>query len=148
MSDNYIFIATYIDIKRSLTVEGVVLLGSYREASLREPGIESMDAFQETSRTNRFVIIESWKDQSAFEAHERAEPAVQFRARLDAIHSSPCDQRLHKTFAIGRESEVTANALCVVTHVDVPPPRKDEAEVLLRRLAGESRGQLGCGVRD
>jgi quinol monooxygenase YgiN len=31
----------------------------------------------------------------------------------------------------------------VVTHVDVPPPRTDETEALLRRLADESRRDDG-----
>jgi quinol monooxygenase YgiN len=29
----------------------------------------------------------------------------------------------------------------VVTHVDVPPPRKDETEILLTKVAGQIRGR-------
>src|SRR5262249_34502187 len=84
------------------------------------------------------------KHQSAFEERENAEPTRQFRAKLKAIHSSPYDQRVHHGFALGTPTETTnRDSLCVVTHVDVPPPRREETEVLLKRLAEESRNDEG-----
>jgi quinol monooxygenase YgiN len=141
---NTLYIATYVDIKQSLTAEGMELVLLYRDTSRAGQGNQSIDVLQETNRSNRFVIIESWKDQPAFIAHEEAQHTLQFRAKLKTIHSNPYDQRVHNDFATGKETpKATPDSVCVVTHVDVPPPRKDEAETLLRRLAEESRKDTG-----
>jgi len=90
------------------------------------------------------VIMEVWKDQSSFEAHEQAEYTARFRARLKAIHNSPYDQRVHHGLAIDpRPPAAGSDIVFVLTHVDVPPQRKDETEVLLKRLAEESRKDEG-----
>jgi quinol monooxygenase YgiN len=143
MNDDQLYVATYIDVKRDSTVEGIALLVLYRDSRTTAVG-PSIEVLRETSRPYRFAIIESIKDQSAFEKRERAEQTLQFRAKLKAIHSSPYDQRVHKGFAIGPSTgQTTRDSLCVVTHVDVPPPRKDETEVLLKRLAEQSRNDEG-----
>jgi quinol monooxygenase YgiN len=98
---------------------------------------------QEASRPNRFVIIEAWQDDSSFQVHESAEYTAQFRSRLRIIHNSPYDQRVHHSFAVGPERGARVGMLSVVTHVDVPPPRKDEAEALLKSLAEQSRKDEG-----
>jgi quinol monooxygenase YgiN len=142
-NDTRLYIATYIDIKRDALVEGIALLVLYRESRTTAGG-SNIDVLRETSRPNRFAIIESCKDQSAFDDRERAEQTLQFRAKLRAIHSSPYDQRVHHGFAIGASTgAIPRESFCVVTHVDVPPPRKDETEVLLKRLAEQSRNDEG-----
>jgi len=142
-NDNRLYIATYIDIKRDSLVEGIALLVLYRESRTKAGG-PSIEVLRETSRPNRFAIIETCKDQSAYDDRERAEQTLQFRGKLRAIHSSPYDQRVHNGFAIGSPTgQTTRDSLCVVTHVDVPPPRKDETEVLLNRLAEQSRNDEG-----
>jgi quinol monooxygenase YgiN len=139
-----VYVATYIDVQVKSTTEGIELVKHYRELTRTQSGNSRIEAVQESSRTNRFVIIEAWNDQSSFEAHEQAEPAVQFRARLKAIHNSPYDQRVHQAFAIDPRPPGEGRAsLFAVTHVDVPPPRREETEVLLNGLAGESRTDDG-----
>ena len=143
MNDNQLYIATYIDIKQDSTVEGIALLVLYRDSRTRAGG-SSIDVLRETSRPRRFAIIESCNDQSAFDDREKAEQTLQFRAKLKVIHSSPYDQRVHHAFNVGMSAgTITRDSLCVVTHVDVPPPRKDETEVLLNRLAEKSRTDEG-----
>jgi quinol monooxygenase YgiN len=138
------YVATYIDVQTNSTSQGVALIRQYREASRAEGGNLRVDAVQEISRPNRFVIIEAWKDQQSFEAHEKAEPTSQFRARLKAIHNSPYDQRVHLGFTVGPAAPASGrDTVSAVTHVDVPPPRREETEVLLKRLAEESRKDDG-----
>jgi quinol monooxygenase YgiN len=133
------YIATYIDIQPSSTTQGITLVRQYSEATRREKGNLGIDVLEEMSRPNRLVIIEIWEDQPSFEIHEKAEPTAEFRTRLKGIHNSPYDQRVHHGFAIDPAPAATAPAnVSVVTHVDVPPPRKDEAEVLLKGLAEAS----------
>jgi quinol monooxygenase YgiN len=139
-----VYVATYVDVQLSSTNEGLVIIQQYRKASRAETGNAGVDVVQEIGRPNRFVIVEVWKDRSSFESHQQAEHTVQFRTRLKAIHNSPYDQRVHQGFAIDpRPLASKPDMWFVVTHVDVPPPRRDATEALLKRLAEESRNDGG-----
>jgi quinol monooxygenase YgiN len=51
---------------------------------------------------------------------------------------------LHLGFAVGTQAGPRGlGALHVVTHVDVPPARREETEVLLKGLADQSRQDVG-----
>jgi len=139
-----IHVVNYIEIQSSSTPEAITLIRRYRDASRGENGNKGIDALQEAARQNRFAIVEAWKEESAFQSHEGAAHAAEFRSKLKAVRISPTDQRLHQRFAVGPESRVIwVGTLAVVTHVDVPPPRKDETEILLSTLAEESRRDEG-----
>jgi quinol monooxygenase YgiN len=138
-SDPAIYVVTYVDVQPSSAGQGVALIRQYRDSSRREAGNQGVDAIQESSRPNRFVIVEIWRDQASFDAHEKADTTSQFRSRLRTIHNSPYDQRVHRAFTVARPGPADRNTLSVVTHVDVPPPSREQTEGLLRRLAEESR---------
>jgi quinol monooxygenase YgiN len=139
-----VYVATYIDVQSSSLDKGTSLVRQYRDDSRMERGNSNVTAIQEIGRTNRFVIIEVWGDQSSFDAHEKAEGTARFRAALKAIHNSPFDQRVHRAFAIdSRPVSNEREIISVVTHVDVPPQRTNETEVLLRSLAEESHQDEG-----
>src|SRR5579862_4552091 len=132
-----VHVITYIDIDPGSIAPGTELLNKYRKAGRAL-------VLQEVSRQNRFVIVESWKDDAEFQSHESAARTAEFRTGLQTIQNSPCDQRVHHTFASGAQNrENGAGMLYVVTHVDVPPPRKDETEVLLTVQAVKSRTDGG-----
>ena len=139
-----VYITTYIDVQPTATSQGATLVRQYRQASRADSGNIAADAFQEISRPSRFVVIEVWKDQASFEAHEKAAPTGQFRERLKAIHHSPYDQRVSHGFAIDPAPQAAADdALFTVTHVDVPPPSREQTEAAVKRVAEESRKQSG-----
>jgi len=131
-----VHVVTYIDIDPASIAAGTELLKAYRKAG-------HALVLQEVGRQNRFVIVESWKDEAEFQGHESAAQNAEFRSGLQAIHNSPYDQRVHHTFASGQTRENGVGMLYVVTHVDVPPPRKDETEVLLTVEAVKSRTDAG-----
>src|SRR3989442_5730252 len=134
------YVATYIDVQVNSTNEGMAIIKQYRDATRAEKGNSGTDFVQETGRPSRFVIVEFWKDQVSFEAHEKAAHTAQFRSKLKAIHNSPYDQRIHQGLAVDSRPLATGRGtVSVVTHVDVPPQSKNETEVLLKRLAEESR---------
>jgi quinol monooxygenase YgiN len=142
--DAMIYVATYIDVQVNSTAQGARLALQYSEASRKEPGNVRFGLAQEIGRPNRLVVLETWKDQPAFEAHESAEHTTRFRTALQAIHNSPFDQRVHQGFAIDpRKLAAESGVVIVVTHVDVPPPRREETELLLKSLAEESRKDEG-----
>jgi quinol monooxygenase YgiN len=138
-----IYAVTYIEVQPSSVPEGIAILNLYREGTAAETGNARVVVLQEASRRNRFVAIEIWKDQAAFEGHDAAGQTAQFRSKLQTIHNAPYDQRLHGAFAIGPESSHGPQNFFTVTHVDVPPPRREETEVLLARLAQQARKDNG-----
>jgi quinol monooxygenase YgiN len=140
-----IYVATYLDVQLPSVNQGLALIKQYRDATAAEKGNAGTDVVQEIGRPNHFVVIELWKDQQSFDAHENAAHTTGFRSKLKAIHSSPYDQRVHQGLAIDtREWPKSARGtVSVVTHVDVPPQRKDETEVLLKRAADDSRKDDG-----
>lgn len=125
------YVVTYVDVEPGSTNQAIGLLTQHRNTGI---------VLQETFRQNRFVTIETWEDEASFQVHESAEHTAQFRSKLRDIHNSPCDQRVHHGFSVGQDSgSAGPGTLCVVTHVDVPPPRRDETEVLLKTLAEQGR---------
>jgi quinol monooxygenase YgiN len=138
------YVVTYIDVQPDLTGQAIDLIRQYQTASAAEDGCLWGETMQERSRRNRFVVIEAWKDESVAQIHEGREHTNRFRSELGKIHNSPNDQRVHHEFSVVPVSgKAGSGALNVVTHVDVPPPRRDETEVLLKRLAEESRKEEG-----
>lgn len=138
-----IYVASYFEVQPSSALEALTLLRQYQQRATAQTGNSQALILQEANRKNRFVAIEVWKDQSAFEGHEAAPDTGQFRSALKAIHNAPYDQRVHTEFAVEPTHGNKAEGTFAVTHVDVPPPRREETEVLLRELARQARHKAG-----
>ena len=135
-----IHIATYVEVGASSDKDGIKLLQQYRDASRKEAGNMRSEVAQELGRPNRFVVIEIWKDQAAADTHGKSAGTSAFRDKLKTIQNGPYDERLHGAFAVGPNEPITAKrAVYVVSHVDVPPPKKDDAIAALNPLAEASR---------
>jgi quinol monooxygenase YgiN len=99
---------------------------------------------QETARPHRFCIIEAWRDEASFQERESAAFAVAWRGKLGQLRNGPPDQRLHQPFAEDSRPWPAGSArLFIVTHVDVPPPRREETEKIVRVEAEASRNDAG-----
>jgi quinol monooxygenase YgiN len=64
------------------------------------------------------------------------------RDELEALRTSPLDDRIHTGLSVAALQEARGG-LHVVTHVDVVPPRKDDAVALLKTLGERSRADEG-----
>jgi quinol monooxygenase YgiN len=134
-----VHVVTYVEVKPSSAGPAIPLLRQYRDAGRKEAGNERSEIAQEVGRKNRFVILEIWKDQAAFDAHGKAAETAAFREKLKSIAAAPYDERVHGAFAVGPNAAVPKGAVIVVSHVDVPPPRKDELTAALNPLADGNR---------
>ena len=95
---------------------------------------------REIGRPNRFVVLETWKDQAAFEAHGKSAGTSAFRDKFKAVQAAPHDERVHNSLNVGANDALNGKrGVIVVSHVDVPPPRKDECIAALNPLADASR---------
>ena len=135
-----VHVATYIEVVAASAKDGIALLTQYRDASRKENGNMRAEVAREIGRPNRFVVLEVWKDQAAFEAHGKSASTSAFRDKLKTIHGAPHDERVHNTLNVGpNDAAGSKGAIIVVSHVDVPPPRKDECIAALNPLADGSR---------
>jgi quinol monooxygenase YgiN len=143
-----VYAVTYLDVGTGAVPQGVDLLKRYRELSGREAGNLEFTVLQETSRPNRFAIVEGWKDQAAFDAHVKAASSAQFQEALKPIRNSPADRHMLQGFANapGRAAP-GSGALYMVEHVDFmgnDPAVAANAQPLVKALAESSRNEAGA----
>ena len=84
-NDSMLYVVTYVDVRLNSLTQGAALVKRYREAALSEKGNSSVNVVQESGRPNRFVIIEIWKDDASFKAHEQAPDLERRRGRPDRV---------------------------------------------------------------
>ena len=60
-----------------------------------------------------------------------------------AIQAAPYDERIHVSLNVAANDALGKRGVIVVSHVDVPPPRKDECIAALNPLAEASRKAAG-----
>jgi len=100
-----VYVVTYLDVGANSLGLGVDLLKQYRESSRHEAANVEFTVLQETDRPYRFAIVEGWKDQSAFDAHQKAKSTAEFEEALKAIRTSPPNQ--HVLHAFGPRKPLT-----------------------------------------
>jgi polar amino acid transport system substrate-binding protein len=134
------YVVTYLEVRSRAINAGATLVRQYVRETRVETGNTSVDAFQEVDRGDRFVLVESWRDEASFQAHEMAAHTLEFRRKLGAIHRCPEDQRVTHGFSIDpRRVAGPPGAFYVVTHVDVPVVQREPAEALLTSFAAATR---------
>jgi quinol monooxygenase YgiN len=142
--DAAVYGATYVEVAPSAVAEGLALLKALGAASRKEDGNLRFQVVQERDRLNRVVVLEAWKDQASLEAHRKAKPYAEFNAKLVPIRDAPPDERVHNALAVAPQMPgPNRDAIWVVTHVDVPPPSKDQTIAELKTLTDASRKDAG-----
>jgi quinol monooxygenase YgiN len=143
-----VYAATYLDVGVSSIDQGVALLKKYRETSLHEASNLEFTLLQETSRPNRFVIVEGWKDQAAFEAHDKSTVKSEFQDALKPIRNSPPDRHMLQPFANAPARAAPASgALYMVEHIDFlggDPAVATNAQPLIKGLAESTQKEAGA----
>jgi quinol monooxygenase YgiN len=139
-----VYTAIYVEVMPSSRADGVTALKRYREAARAEDGNLRCDVASRIGQPHQFVILEVWKDQKAFEAHGKSTSAAQLREKVHAIRSAPLDERVHIGVSVGPlQPGPAADAVYVVTHVDVIPPRKEDGLAAVKQLGDDSRKDPG-----
>ena len=135
-----IYSVTYVEALPSSGAEALALLRRYRDVTRQEDGSLRCEVVSRPGQSHQLVILEVWRDRNAFEAHARSASTVSTREKLHAIRSAPLDERVHVAASVGPLAPGPGgDAVYVVTHVDVIPPRKDDGLAALRQLAAASR---------
>ena len=143
-----VYAVTYLDVGTASVAQGVALIKKYGELSRRAASNLELTVLQEMSRPNRFVIMEGWKDQAAFEAHDRGAVKAEFQVALTPIRNSPPDRHMLQPFANAPARPApAAGALYMVEHVDFlggDPAIAIAAAPLVKALAESSQKEAGA----
>jgi quinol monooxygenase YgiN len=138
--EGHVYSVTYVEVMPPSRAAAAALLKRYREAVRKEDGNLRCEVVQRVDQPHQFAILEIWKDQKAFEVHARGPAVVDSREKIAAMRNAPTDERVHGGLSVGPiGSAAGLDAVYVVTHVDVIPPRKDDGVAALKRLGDESR---------
>jgi quinol monooxygenase YgiN len=139
-----VYVVSYFDVAPTATVETATLLRQYAEAARKEAGNLSLEAFEEIGRPNRSAVLESWRDKPALEAHGAAPSTSAFSGKLKPLLISGTGARFLSGFSLAPPAaQPGPGTVYVLTHVDVPPPQKDQAIELQKALAAAARKDDG-----
>jgi quinol monooxygenase YgiN len=138
-------VVTYIEVTPSAETKTVNLLRQVAATSRNEAGNLRYDVLQHVERRNQFAILETWRDAKAFSAHAGGTAMKQFRGELDPLRIGFYDERLDTGIDMGpMPAPASRDAVYVITHVDVTGQFKDDAIVMMKKLAAESRRETGA----
>jgi quinol monooxygenase YgiN len=139
-----LYVVTYLEVRPTARAEAATLLKELREQSRKDDGNVASEVLVSSLRPGQFVALTTWKDQKSLDAHMAAAATKDLRGKLHELRNSPADDRLHNNLTVAKPDGGSARRpVYVVTHVDVPPPRKDDCIALLRTLADASRKEPG-----
>jgi quinol monooxygenase YgiN len=131
----------YVEVKPASAATARAALQQYRDALAKAPSAARVELFEQVGRAGHFAIVETWHDQSAFDARDAA-VRNRLTDALAAIRVSGYDERLYKTLTTApAAAAANRGTLYVITHVDVVP--NPQAPELLKRLADASRNDDG-----
>jgi quinol monooxygenase YgiN len=140
-----LYAVTYVGISPDWILQGGGALKQYRDQSRKEAGNLEFDVMQETDRPDQFMIVEGWKDEAAFKAHEKGAGASLFNFTLQAIRTAPPNQFLVRPFATAPARTMPAGTVVhMVEHVDIIPPRAAEVQPALKALAEATQKEPGA----
>jgi quinol monooxygenase YgiN len=135
-----IYGVTSLDVAPSAAGQGVTLLRQYRDAALKQAGNLGVTVLQEADWPNRFMIYEGWKDQSAYEANEKAAHAAELRDKLKPIAGAPYDRRNYQVISVGPAQAATGgDTVYMQLHLDVFPPGIDATLAAAKAVAEAAR---------
>jgi quinol monooxygenase YgiN len=137
-----VFAVGYVEAQAKQADAARAALARYRQVLERQPGCLGVDLFAQTDRLGHFAVVETWKDQAAFDVRDTAAKRGLMEA-LAPIRVSDYDERPYKplTLAPARTAGADARNAFVVAHVDVAP--NTQAPMLLQELAAASRQEGG-----
>ena len=144
--DAPVYVVSYIEVAPKDGGAAAGLLRQLAANSRKDDGNIRFDILQRAAPSNQFAIVAIWKDQKAYDGHLAASHSKEFRDKIKPHLISAIDDRLHSGMetAASPAGKSDAGAVFVVTHVDVPPPKKDECISLLKALTGDSRKEPGA----
>jgi quinol monooxygenase YgiN len=139
-----VYLVTYIELMPNAVASGAALLKQYRDESRKQSGNLRFDVLTEIKRPDRFAVVEVWNSKSSLDAHDNSAATAQFSEQLKPIQDAPNDVRIDHALYLGHtRSGNQADAIYVVTHIDVIPPGKDACMAALKAMSIDTANDPG-----
>ena len=138
-----VYVLRFIEVAPGAQKQGAGLLKPLAEASRMEAGMLRFDILQRTAPDSQFLIVETWKDQQALDAHMAAAPTKQFLDGIAPLLLAPIDDRPCIASNVGPSQPAEGRVIYAVTHVDVGPPNREKTIGILKTAAEASRKENG-----
>lgn len=128
-------VATYVSVEPGQDRAAAAILRSYAADTRRDAAATRVLVLAEIGRPGQFVLLESWRDEPAWNAHVAGKVRQALAGQLQALLIAPFDERV----GLPMQAEVTLpysrEAVHVVLHVDVLSPGVDTIQEALREAA-------------
>jgi quinol monooxygenase YgiN len=140
-----VYVVTYFEADPAMVPRVASALRRAVAQARQTDGNTGFLALRERERPGRFAIVESWRDQTAHDAHAAAAKAL--ADQLQPFLVSPLDSRPSVPLDVGgppfNAGAGLRAVIVVLTHVDVLPAGKDQTIDLVKALAAASRKEDG-----
>jgi len=138
------YVVVYIELFPSSVSSGERILDQLSAVALAA-GALRFDVDQEVQRSNFFVLIETWKNQAAYNDFIGTTTAQTLLTQLNQFLIAPPDERDGTLIKTGQLAETPAHAgeIEVVTHIDVIPTFLDQAKPLILQFVSDSATDPG-----
>jgi|SRR5688500_15136366 len=138
------YAVTYVEVTPSGVAQATKAFHAYRQAAAGETGFVAIDLFEQMGRAGHFAIVETWRDQAAFDAHQAGASLTALKDALQPIRVSGYDQRPYKTLSVAAaRGNAGRNSVVIVSHVDIGGGGKVDVPAMLTKLAEASRAEPG-----
>ena len=138
--DARFFAVSYVEVMPSSRTVALAAFKQCRETSHRQDGHLRFELFEQVGRPAHFAVVETWRDQKAFDARASS-VQQQLLDALQPVRVGGFDQRPYKALAVDSVPGAPIGGVSVVTHVDVAPDPRVAG--ILKRLAEASRRDQG-----
>ena len=100
--NSQIFVITHVDSDPQFVTQITPLLDTFVSDSLQDSGVQTFGLLSQAGTTNHFQLVETFRDQRAFNAHVSAQHTVDFRNSTAGFLGAPYDERLYNFVNRGR----------------------------------------------
>ncbi len=139
-----VYAVAYVEVLPASAAAAKRALREYRDVTRKEDGAVALELFERTDRPGHLAVIETWRDQAAFDGHGKAAQTTRLRGALEPLRVSGYDQRNYKSLTVGAvRAPASGQPLHIITHVDTVPGPQNDGVGLLTRLAEASRKEPG-----
>ncbi len=136
-------IVVYTEIAPAKAAEAKKLILAYAAEAHKAKGATEITALQRISDPGHFALIEQWQTQADKQAFAATDATTKYRAALDPLRSSAYDERVHNAQAVGPSKPASADAIVVLTHVDVIPPQLESGTAKVKAIVEQGRAAAG-----
>ena len=117
-----IHVTSFFEVNPAGVNQAVGTLKTYRDAARREPGVTSVQVYQEVGAPFRIVSLSVWQNYAAYETHMKAGSTTTLNQAMKAVEYGPADTRSHAVyFGTPAGNAAGAGSVTIISHLDVPP---------------------------